>query len=90
MRTKRLVDGLNNSQKIRVIVNGVGFFTTVAGVYDMCFVAQRVSVLMALQTIGCSQGLTGKEITGIARTYNVYDHNDQLVDIQVQVDLIQE
>jgi hypothetical protein len=88
MRAKRLVEGLNNSQKIRVIVDGVGFFTTVAGVFDMCFIAQRVSVLMALQTIGTSQALTGKEITGIARTYNAYDHDGQKVDVQVQVDLI--
>jgi hypothetical protein len=94
MRTKRLIDGLNNSQKIRVIINDVGFYTTVAGVYDMCFISQRVAVTMALQTIGCSQSLTGqkvsgidKAITGIARTYNVYDHNDQKVDVQVQVDL---
>ncbi len=90
MRTKRLVDGLNNSQKIRVIVNGVGFFTTVAGVFDMCFIAQRVSVLMALQTIGTSQALTGQAITGIARTYNAYDHAGQKVDVAVQVDLIEE
>lgn len=95
MRAKRLVEGLNNSQKIRVIVDGVGFYTTVGGVADMCFYSQRLAVTMALQTIGCSQSQTGqkvsginKAITGIARTYNVYDHNDQKVDVQVQVDLI--
>lgn len=88
MRTKRYVDGLNNSQKIRVIVNGVGFNTTVAGAFDLCFHAQRNAVTMALVTIGTSQAVKGKEMTGIARTYNVYDHNDQQVDVAVQVDLI--
>ena len=31
MRTKQLYVGINNSQKIRVILNGVGIYTTVAG-----------------------------------------------------------
>lgn len=29
MRTKQLYPGINNSQKIRVILNGVGIYTTV-------------------------------------------------------------
>jgi hypothetical protein len=32
MRTKTLIDGLKNSQKIRVIVDGFGIYTTVSGV----------------------------------------------------------
>lgn len=89
MRTKRFVDGLNNSQKIRVIVNGVGFHTTVAGAFDMAFHSQRIAVSMALNSIGCSQGLPeGKRISGIARRYNVYDHESKLVDVDVQVDLV--
>lgn len=88
MRNKRYVSGLNNSQKIRVIVNGVGFVTTVAGVFDMCITSQRIAVTLALQTIGSSETLTGKPITGIGRTYNVYDHDNKIVDVGVQVDLI--
>ena len=32
MRTRTLVDGLKNSQKIRVIIDGFGIYTTVGGV----------------------------------------------------------
>ena len=90
MRVKRFVDGLNNSQKIRVIVNGVGFYTTVAGAFNMVFGSQQKAVTMALLTIGLSQGNPFKKepVTGIARTFNVYDHEDKLVNVDVQVDLV--
>jgi hypothetical protein len=88
MRTKRFVDGLNNSQKIRVIVNGVGFYTTVAGAFNMVFTSQQKAVTMALLSIGLSQGNPYKEqVTGIARTFTVYGEDDKKVDVQVQVDL---
>jgi len=32
MRTKTLIDGFKNSQKIRVIIDGFGIYTTVGGV----------------------------------------------------------
>lgn len=35
MRTKQLYPGVNNSQKIRVILNGVGIYTTVSQAQDM-------------------------------------------------------
>ena len=35
MRKQRLITGFNNSQRIRVIVDGVGFFTTVGGTADI-------------------------------------------------------
>ena len=89
MRTKRFVDGLNNSQKIRVIVNGVGFCTTVAGAFNMVFTSQQKAVTMALLSIGLSQGNPYKEpVTGIARTFTVYGEDDKKVDVQVQVDLV--
>ena len=35
MKTKRYYTGLDNNQKIRVIINGIGFVTTVKGVFDL-------------------------------------------------------
>ena len=87
MRSKRLIDGLNNSQRIRVIVNGVGFVTTVQGSFDMCFTHQRAAVGMALTTLGLSQ-TSPEPYQGLARTYTVYDADDQQVSVQVQVDLL--
>lgn len=87
MKTKRFVTGLNNSQKIRVIVDGVGFVTTVAGVFDMPIRTQRVAASMALNSLGLSQG-GSVAITGIARTYDLYDHDGKPVNINVQVDFV--
>jgi hypothetical protein len=87
MKTKRFVTGLNNSQKIRVIVDGVGFVTTVAGVFDMPIRTQRVATSMALNSLGLSQG-GSVAITGIARTYDLYDHDGKPVNINVQVDFV--
>jgi hypothetical protein len=91
MRTKRLIDGLNNSQKIRVIVNGVGFYTTVEGAINMAFRSQRSAVMMALVSVGLSQTLpVADRITGLARTYRVYDdaNDSKQIEVAVQVDLV--
>ena len=89
MRTKRWVDGLNNSQKIRVICNGVGFYTTVKGAFDMAFHDQRVAVTSALVSLGCDQHLPeGKRPTGFGTQMKVYNGQGEQVQVDVQVDLI--
>ena len=35
MKTKQVIAGLNNSQKIRIILDGFGIFTTVSGVANV-------------------------------------------------------
>ena len=88
MRTKRYVMGLDNSQKIRVIVNGVGFYTTVKGAFDLCFYDQRVAVTSALTTLGCDQYLPeGKRPTGFGTHIKVFNHEGKQVGVDVQVDL---
>ncbi len=82
MRAKRLIQGLNNSQKIRVIIDGVGFVTTVKDVDNMPFVSQRVAVHSVLMSIG-TQGLQG-----LATTQRVYSERQTTEEHQVQVDLI--
>lgn len=76
MRTKQLYPGINNSQKIRVILNGVGIYTTVAetqGIFS--FTYHRTAVNVALTEIAQKRG----EILGYAIRWNGID---------VQVDLI--
>jgi hypothetical protein len=82
MRTKRIVEGLNNSQKIRVIVNGVGFHTTVEGMTNMCFTGQRVAVWQALERIA------REKITGFGGSTTVYDDKMSSQRIDFQVDLV--
>jgi hypothetical protein len=88
MRTKRYISGLDNSRKIRVICNGVGFYTTVKGAFDMCFHDQRVAVTSVLSSLGNSQHLTeGKRPTGLSTRIRVYNHEGEQVEVDVQVDL---
>lgn len=88
MRTKRLVAGLSNTQKIRVIVDGVGFNTTVQGAFDMCFQHQRIAVTSTLINLGADQSRLGKKSTGIVQRKSVYKHDGSLTDVDVQIDLI--
>lgn len=82
MRMKQVIRGLNNSQKIRVIVNGVGFNTTVLGMTEMCFTDQRVAVWNALERIAQDK------IQGFAGRSRFYDDKMRSVEIDYQVDLI--
>jgi 6,7-dimethyl-8-ribityllumazine synthase len=87
MRTKRFVDGLNNNQKIRVICDGVGFYTTVKGAFDMPLTHQRIAVTSALVSLGCRQTVIAGRPTGFATRQRVYDHNSKQVEVEVQIDL---
>jgi hypothetical protein len=82
MRKKAIIQGLKNSQKIRVIVNGVGFNTTVDGMTEMSFTDQRVAVWQALETIA------REKIQGYGGQTRVYDHKMQSVTIDFQVNLL--
>lgn len=94
MRTKRLVYGLDNSQKVRIICNGVGFVTTVRGALDMCFSHQRTAVLSVLTSLGYDQFLpVEKRPTGMATRLKVFDPATgstfgSQVEVDVQVDLL--
>lgn len=91
MRTKQLVTGLKNTQKIRVICDGVGFNTTVTDAFGMTFQSQRYAVGVALESLGYSVAIaksTGKDIpTGYGRTVCVYSGEGRKTH-DVQVDLI--
>ncbi len=82
MREKRIIAGLNNSQRVRVIVNGVGFYTTVKGMTEMCFTDQRVAVWTALERI------SREGIRGFASHMSVYDNKMKKTNIDFQVDLV--
>lgn len=89
MRSKRWVHGLDNSQKIRVICNGVGFNTTVQGAFDMCVYEQRVAVTSALSSLGCNQYLPeDRRPSGFATRIQCFNHEGKEVSVDVQVDLI--
>ena len=82
MRAKRLIQGLNNSQKIRVIIDGIGFVATVQDVDNMPFVSQRIAVYSVLASLGAHGG------QGLACTQRVYSECDGQKEYQIQVDLV--
>ena len=89
MKTKRYIYGIDNNQKIRVIINGIGFVTTVRGVFDMCFTSQRIAVSSALTSLGFDQYLPeGRRPTGLLRREKVFGENGETIEYDVQVDLL--
>ena len=82
MKTKQVVNGLKNSQKIRVILNGIGFFSTVYGVADMPFSGQRSAVWTALMQMAKEGG------TGYGSRITCYDSNMKQSSYDVQVNLV--
>jgi len=87
----RLVVGLKNSQKIRVIVNGVAFHTTVQGALEgMSFVDQRLAVSHVLTEIGLGQYASEgfPTINCVTRNVRVFNHKNERVSVDVQIDLV--
>ena len=88
MRTKVMFPGIKNSQKIRVIVDSVGFYTTVAEIPQICTTKHFVAVESALKSL--SKGITeGQEITGFGTNVPSLKVGGEEIDIvSVQVDLV--
>ena len=84
----RLVVWLKNSQKIRVIVNGVAFHTVKGALEGMTFVDQRLAVSHVLTELGLGQfNLTDRPL-GLAKPVRVFNHRNERVTVDVQVDLV--
>lgn len=76
MRTKQLYPGINNSQKIRVILNGVGIYTTVMEAQGIFLnTDHRVAVDVALVEIAQQKG----KILGYASRRNGIDFQVDLL-----------
>lgn len=75
MKTKTMFPGIKNSQKIRVILNGVGFYTVVKDIDKICTTKHRTVVSTALSEIANSNGKS----TGYA---------SRIDDVDFQVDIV--
>jgi hypothetical protein len=82
MRTKQVVTGLKNTQKIRVMVDGFGMYMQVKDVENICTTNQRTAVLTALQY------MSAQKITGFGKRFTVYNGKMESVSVDVQVDLV--
>jgi hypothetical protein len=57
MRKQRLIAGLNNSQKIRFIVDGVGMYCCIADVENFATYSAQQAVITALQNLQAQREL---------------------------------
>jgi hypothetical protein len=88
MRKERLVRGLNNSQKIRVMVAGVGFYTTVGETENICTRRHRMATHMALMNLVNARG-TNPDTTGFGFNYAYSENGGTSVEYtEIQVDLV--
>lgn len=86
MRTKVMFPGIKNSQRIRVIVDSVGFYTTVAETASICTTKHYVAVEQAL--VSLAKGIAeGKNITGFGTTVSYKPADAEVCQVSVQVDL---
>ena len=83
MRRATVIKGLKNSQKIRVIVDGVGLYMTV-GDTDSIFstTSHRSAVQHTLHLI------VEEKCGGISHKVAMYDHKLNRSSVNVQVDLV--
>ena len=84
MKTKQIIPGVNNHQRFRVILNGVGFYTTVKEMTNMPFTDQRVAVWTAMEKLKNGN----PQSTGIGTTHRVYDSKMQVKEYQIQIDIV--
>jgi len=83
MRTKAVIQGFKNSQKIRVIIDGVGFYMTVGET------ASRFATVRHQRAVESTlQMMVRDNCGGIVHRLSFYDHNMKKHDVDVQVDVL--
>ena len=83
MRTKSVILGFKNSQKIRVIIDGVGIYMTVGET------TSRFATTAHYQAVETTLHLMARDkITGMGHRVGVYDFNMNKVNVDVQVDIL--
>ena len=88
MRKKRLIPYFNNSQKIRVFVDGIGLYMTIGQLETMFATTNhRVATWTALETLGLDR-MKDPNISGIGTSVKIYDNAIHSKTIPVQVDLL--
>ena len=82
MRTKQSVPGFKNSQRVRAIVNGVGYITTIQDLVAGPFTTQTTALLNALHIIKT------ENCGGVGTTIRTFDHAMKEQSYQIQLDML--
>lgn len=80
---KRLFPNIKNSQRVRVIINGVGVYLQVKDIPNaFAMTNQRIAVTHALTHVGY------QKLQSFGKTYSIYDNQMKNSNIDLQVDLV--
>ena len=89
MRTKTYIQGFKNSQKIRVMFDGIGVYTTVAGVSSVFATYTHAQAANdALLRLSYMRYMAQKDGALVPTGLGMTSYNTSQVGTQVQVDLI--
>jgi hypothetical protein len=84
MRRRQVIKGFKNSQRIRVIMDGIGFNSTVQDALEGPFTIQNTVIQIALEKM-----INGSpKSTGFATRVTTYDSKMRAKDFDIQIDLI--
>jgi hypothetical protein len=82
MRTKQIVPGFKNKQRVRAIVNGVGYITTIQDLVCGPFSTQTTALLNALHIMKTA------DCGGVGTTIRTFDHEMKEQSFQIQLDML--
>jgi hypothetical protein len=84
MRRRQVIKGFKNSQRIRVILDGIGFNSTVQDALEGPFTIQNTVIQIALEKM-----INGSpKSTGFATRVTTYDSKMRAKDFDIQIDLL--
>lgn len=83
MRRRQIVKGFKNSQRIRVIMDGIGFNSTVQDSLEGPFTIQNTVIQLALEKM-----VKQSNTIGFATRITTYDSKMRAKDFDIQIDLI--
>jgi hypothetical protein len=83
MRRRQVIKGFKNSQRIRVIIDGIGYNSTVQDSLDGPFTAQNTVIQVALEKM-----VKSPNTRGFATRVTTYDSKMRAKEFDIQIDLI--
>jgi hypothetical protein len=82
MRTKQFIQGFNNKQRVRAIINGVGFYSTVQDLLSGPFSDQTTALHQVLHTMGM------ENTNGFGTRVTVYNGKMERKSFDIQLNLV--
>jgi len=82
MRTKQFIQGFNNKQRVRAIINGVGFYATVQDLLSGPFSDQTTPLHQVLHT------MNKEKCDGFGTRITLYNYKMEQKSFDIQLNLV--